>query len=79
MTFLLILLGQIIYDLQGILIMGLIANLIVGSFYIIYEANLMNNYFYVVAMDVVFLSIGIAIVGQSYEQVLADAESFLSH
>ena len=62
-TFTLLLLRQIIYDLQGLLIFALLANIIVAAFYIIYEARLTSQYFYVLLMDVLFLSIGISAIG----------------
>ena len=66
-TFTLLLLRQIVYDLQGLLIFAFFANVIVAAFYIIYEARLTAQYFYILLMDVLFLSIGISAVSQSYE------------
>ena len=66
-TFTLLLLRQIVYDLQGLLIFAFFANIIVAAFYIIYEARLTAQYFYILLMDVLFLSIGISAVSQSYE------------
>lgn len=78
-TFTLLLLRQIVCDLQGLLIFAFLANVIVAAFYIIYEARLTYQYFYILLMDVLLLSIAISAMGQSYEQVLADAEAWLNH
>ena len=78
-TFTLLLLRLIACDLQGLLIFAFLANVIVAAFYIIYEARLTYQYFYILLMDVLLLSIAISAMGQSYEQVLADAEAWLSH
>ena len=64
---------------MGLLIFGFVANVIVAAFYVIYEARLMEQYFYILLMNVLLLSIAISAIGQSYEQVLADAEAWLSH